>query len=355
MTVIERDGKWYNLKNKEILPGIVRVTHLVVRPDGSKDYAGFFQAGGSKFEFQVAAKEASMNWLKEFILANGVYIDRISISTRSEKKQGKTTKFNPFEAAMRIVQPEVVKGLDRIGWDGEGFQLRNARLVDGTFRQNPEFKLPADAPGPRRDHCKLTAAVKGALQKEGPEMEVVWALATALCAQITAPAVGLPAFPIYIHRNVTRRELKEHEPRKPGRPWPECDPFVYSLYNRFEIRMGDYKQRWKHSWPRRLMQLKRALKCDGSGFFVTRGNESRPKTTDLIVVSATEEGLEPRKVTHSSDKIVLNYLRYFSTLEPSEVTAWEEWLNLTHSRMYDAFPFVETEASRASKARLSIT
>ena len=103
------------------------------------------------------------------------------------------------------------------------------------------------------------------------------------------------------------------------------------------------------------MQLKRALKCDASGFFVTRGNEAKPKTTDLVVVSATEEELEPRKVTHSSDKIVLNYLRHFSTLELSEVTTWEEWLNLTHSRMYDAFPFVETKSFRVAMARLSIT
>jgi len=353
MTVIERDGKWYNLKNKEILPGIVRVTHIVVRPGGQKDYAGFFQAGDDKFEFQVPAAAADLAWMKEFITANGIYVDRISVSTRAEKTRN-PSNFNPFEAAMRIVQPSVLRGLERIGWDGEGFQLRQARLIDGKFRQNPEFKLPGDAPGPRRDHCKMTEAVKIALQKEGPEMEVVWATAAALCAQITAPAVGLPGFPIYIYRNVARAELKEHEPRKPGRPWPECDPFVYSLYNRFEIRMGDYKQKWPHRWPRRLMQLKRALKCDSSGFFVTRGNVANPKTTDIVVVNAADENLEPRKVTHSSDKIVLNYLRHFSTLHVEEGHTWEEWLSNTHSWICDAFPFADTVALRNSLDRLTV-
>ena len=353
MTVIERDGKWFNLKGKELLPGIVRVTHVIVRPAGTKEYAGFFQAGDDKFEFHIPASDADMTWLKEFIFANGIYVERTTLATRAEKRL-KSEKFNPFEAAMRIVQPEVVQGLTSVGWDGEGFQLRNARLIDGTFRQNPEFKLPPDAPGPRRDHCKLTTAVKSALQKEGPEMEVVWALATALCAQITAPAAGLPAFPIYMYRNVTREELKKHEPRKPGRPWPECDPFVYSLYNRFEIRMGDYKQKWPHRWPRRLMQLKRALKCDDSGFFVTRGNEAKPKTTDIVVVNAADENLEPRKVTHSSDKIVLNYLRHFSTLHVEEGYTWEEWLRSTHSWICDAFPFADAVALRNSLDRLAV-
>ena len=353
MTVLERGGKWFNLRGKQLLPGIVRVTHIVVRPSGTKEYVGFFQAGEDKFPFHIPLEEATMSWLREFVAANGVYIESSTLEKNTEKHlRGET--FNPFEAARRISQPEMVRGLTSIGWDGGGFQLRNARLIDGTFRQNPEFKLPPDAPGPRRDHCKLTEAVKSALQKEGPEMEVVWAMAIALCAQITSPAVDLPAFPIYVYRNVTREELKEHEPRKPGRPWPECDPFVYSLYNRFEIRMGDYKQKWPHRWPRRLMQLKRALKCDDSGFFVTRGNEAKPKTTDIVVVNAADENLEPRKVTHSSDKIVLNYLRHFSTLHVEEGYTWEEWLRNTHSWICDAFPFADTVALRNSLDRLAV-
>lgn len=342
--VSERAGKWYQLDGKEVLPGIVRVTHVIARLGGKQEYAGYFQAGEDKYPFHLPVKEATLNWLKEFIIASGVYIDQINTHKG----------FCPFRAAIQLEEPEVVRGLTSVGWDGEGFQLRKAKLVDGVFRQNPEFKLPPDAPGPRRDHCKMTEAVKIALQKEGPEMEVVWSTATALCAQITAPAVGLPGFPIYLYRNVTRKELKEHEPRKPGRPWPECDPFVYALYNRFEIRMGDYKQDWPHKWPRRLMQLKRALKCDGSGFFVTRGNLSNPKTTDIVVVNAADKDLEPRKVTHSSDKIVLNYLRHFSTLDVEEGYTWEEWLGQTHRWMYDAFPFVETGAFRKAMARLEV-
>tara|TARA_R110002110_G_scaffold62488_2_gene174353 strand:- start:664 stop:975 length:312 start_codon:yes stop_codon:yes gene_type:complete len=102
------------------------------------------------------------------------------------------------------------------------------------------------------------------------------------------------------------------------------------------------------------MQLKRALKCDGSGFFVTRGSSPNPKTTDIVVVNASDEGLEPRKVTHSSDKIVLNYLRHFSTLEVEEGYTWEKWLSQTHRWMYDAFPFVETGAFRKAMARLTV-
>lgn len=352
-TVLERDGKWFNLKGKLLLPGVVRVTHLVVRPSGSKEYVGYFKHGEDRFPFQVPIEEANTGWLREFIMANGVYVESRLLEERTEKYK-KAQSFDPFEAARRIREPEVVRGLESIGWDGEGFQLRQAKLIDGTFRKNPEFKLPSNAPGPRRDHCKLTEAVKIALQKEGPEMEVVWAMAIALCAQITAPAVGLPAFPIYVHRNVTREELKQHEPRKPGRPWPECDPFVYSLYNRFEIRMGDYKQKWPHNWPRRLMQLKRALRNDSSGFFVTRGNVAKPKTTDIVVVHAAEEELEPRKITHSSDKIVLNYLRYFTQQEIAQPRHWSSWVNQTYKRMRVAFDFVKTKAFRDALDRLDV-
>ena len=102
------------------------------------------------------------------------------------------------------------------------------------------------------------------------------------------------------------------------------------------------------------MQLKRALKCDDSGFFVTRGNEAKPKTTDIVVVNAADENLEPRKVTHSSDKIVLNYLRHFSTLHVEEGYTWEEWLRSTHSWICDAFPFADAVALRNSLDRLAV-
>ena len=331
--LIERNDKWYNLAGNVRFPGIVRVTHLVVRSNKTKEYVGYLQAAGQRIPFHVPTTKASMSWLRDFGLSHGVFMqtDPFVNMFRNHKSEG----FDPFDAACRFEHPEVVAGLERIGWDGGGFQFRGARLADGVFQQNPEFKLPIDAPGPRQHYCRIRDEVKAALQKEGPEMEVTWALAIALCAQVTAPAVSLQPYGIWLHR-------------------VSYDAFLQTIYNRFEIRKGPYTD-WIHHWPRRLECWRTASTKDETGFFVIRAIASQiARLSDVVQVEMSELDLEPRKVTHSADKIVLNYLRHFSQQNHEVHTDWKTWLDYTATQMTTAFDFVNTDAFRNSCKRLSV-
>jgi hypothetical protein len=332
-TVIERDGKWFSNHGKVRFPGIVRVTHIIVRPSGEREYAGYLRVEDQRFDFHVPKRKADMAWLCNFGLDNGVFLQSDHYKTTLGKFQSE--KFNPFEAAMRFEEPQVVSGIDRIGWDGAGFQLKGARVMDGVFHQNPDFKLPKDAPGPKQNYCRMREEVKVALQKDGTEMSVVWAMAIALCAQITAPAVELHPFGIWIHRK-------------------QCDLFLQTLYNRYEIWRGDYSD-WKHRWPRRLDKWYLAVEKDESGFFVTHYQSSPPdKVQELLVIEANDEQLQPRSITHSADKIVLNYLRHFTQQKHEFPGNWEKWKQHTIEQMRECFDFVNTEALHTAEARVRV-
>jgi hypothetical protein len=175
--------------------------------------------------------------------------------------------------------------------------------------------------------------VKVALQKDSVEMEIVWAAAIALCAQITAPVVELHPYGIWLHRK-------------------KCDLFLQTLYNRFEIWRGDYTN-WKHLWPRRLDKWYAAIEKDETGFFVTHYQTSPPdKVQELLVVEANDEDLQPRAITHSADKVVLNYLRHFSQQSPEFPGSWENWKNYTAEQMCEVFDFVDTDAFRKAPGRV---
>jgi len=330
--IIEKGYKWYSHDGHVRLPCIVRVTHIVAHPSGQKEYVGYLQTEDRKAPFHVPINQANMHWLREFGVLNGIFLESETYTNLFRNKR--VDRFNPFVAACRFETPEVMAGLENIGWDGHGFQLRSAKIADGVFTQNPEFKLPEDAPGPRQSNCKLREEVKRALQREGPEMEITWAMAAALCAQITAPAVDLHACGICLTR-------RKH------------DPFLQALYNRFEIRKGPL-QDWRHRWPRRLERLSQAVREDEHGFFVTRsGAQSAAAFAELISVRADEPDLQPRLVTHSADKIVLNYLRRFTEKKPTFLGTWSQWVDDTYHRMRATFDFVESPAIRRAKSRLT--
>ena len=202
--ILEQNGKWYSQQGQVRFPGIVRVTHFVVRPSGDKEYVGYLKVGDKQADFRVPQKQATLSWLYNFGFQHEMFMQHDQ--TINPYRNHKSDKFNPFEAATHFEIPEVVKGLDRIGWDGAGFQFRSARLVGGVFHQNPDFKLPDDAPGPKQNYCRMREEVKTALQRDGVEMEITWSLAIALCAQITAPVVDLHPSGICLHRQTVNQQ-----------------------------------------------------------------------------------------------------------------------------------------------------
>jgi len=322
--LIERDGKWFDLQGNIRLPAILRITHTVVRANRKKEHIGYLEHDGRRYEFRVPEAKTTWTWLRDFALENGIpwHVDATANSS-----------FCPFDAACRLQPPELTVGKDQIGWDGTGFQFRNAFLVDGVFTQIPDFILPDDVPGPKQHFAKLHDDVKEALTREGPEMKIMWSFAMALCAQVTAPVLDM-------------------EPLSIGLKYPKNDLFLGALYSRFGITRNDYRD-WPHRWPRWLESYNKAVTLDDTGFFVARlALDSKPKRYGSMVLDLGDEELAPRAITHSADKVVLNYLREFSTNLPTTPVNWHTWLDETSRRMRKLFPWVRTTALREARQRI---
>lgn len=330
--IIEKDHKWLSLNGFVRMPAILRISHIVVRSNREREYIGYLENNKKRVPLRVFESQANMSWLRRFGIDNGIFMQADAYANILRDRY--TDNFDPFDAALRFETPELVVGRDRIGWDGSGFQFHGAKLFDGVFHQIPEFSFPEDAPGPRQQSCRLRDEVKVALKKEGKEMEIVWALACALCAQITAPSIALQPIGICIQRK-------------------EYDPFMQLLYKLFCIHKGPYED-WRHNWPRRLDQIGTALKKDITGFFVSQASLRDNRFNDLLVVRAMENELEPRKITHSADKIVLNYLKYFSLSSHDSVVDWAAWLTYTKAQFRKLFDFVPPETLQKGLNRLNL-
>ena len=165
-------------------------------------------------------------------------------------------------------------------------------------------------------------------------MEIGWALAVALCAQVTAPAIGLQPQGICLQRN-------------------EHDPISKALFTRFELEPGPYEY-WPHKWPRRLENLTRTVKTDDTGFFVVRVNEEEfKKHKQITVIAANDSDLEPRNVSHNFARTILYYLRHFSQETHTPVYEWTTWLEYTLRNMQNIFSELDSTSLRDCKNRLT--
>ncbi len=328
--LIEQKKKWLSRSGHVRLAGILRVEHLVIR-NQSREYIGYFENDDKRIDFRVPVTEASWSYLSNLVLENGVMLR----SERANNLSNREENFCPFDAACRFEPPEIVRGLEQIGWDGAGFQFRRARLVQGVFHQIPDFMFATNVPGPQQSQCRLTEEVCISLARANPEMEATWALALALAAQVTAPCVGLPIYGVWVHR-------------------PEIDAGLSQLYNRLEVRRGDYKH-WPHRWFRRLDESNNVQRYDSTGFFVLATPRPRASSIrDTITVDLQKLELQPRLFSHSADKILLNYLRHFTQLTLPKVTTWPQWLKFTSDQFRSVFTCADTKTLRAAIKRLDL-
>jgi hypothetical protein len=330
--LIERDGKWFGHAGQVRLSGILRVSHVVVRRDG-REYVGHLESNGKRVEFQVPMKQASWAWLRNFALSNGILLQN---DTHVKPKPGSCRDtFCPFDAACRFHAPELVMGLESVGWDGGGFQFRRSRLVDGHFIPIPDFTFLPDVPGPQQILTRLTEERCGSLTGDNAEMEATWALAAAIAAQVTSPVVGLPTYGVWVYRE-------------------SVDPGLRMLYNRLNIQEGNYRD-WPHRWPRRLDNVANLRYYESTGFFVTSSPRLKnKKTREIIAVDLENHELQPRLISTSAEKILLHYLRHFTQLPRPEATDWPSWLEFTTQQFRELFTFAPPKLLEAALQRISL-
>jgi hypothetical protein len=329
VVVVEKEGKWYNFSGQLKLPGIVRVDYVVVRPNNKREYIGKLITAKKEIPFRTTLKEASLLWFKDLGEKNGVSM--LVPSEHSIFKHKTTDNFNPIDAACRFNEPKMVVGLERIGWDKEGFQFSRTKILKGKFNEIPEFTFLPETPGPDKTTYDLNL-VEEDLSKSGPEMEIVWGFSLALCAQLTAAAASRIPYGILIARK-------------------EYDAFLYQLTEKMHISKNP-EGKWEHNWPRVFDCLNKARRNATDNYFVTVGNTS--KADELVKVQADDEDLSPRLVSAGVGSIVPLYLQHFTAMEKIPYRKhYQKWLEFTCEEFLKVFKTTPPEVIQKGYLRLT--
>ena len=327
--VIEKKGKWYGKKGNVRFPGIIRVSQIIVRPNKPKEYVGYVLADERKMDFKVLHNNASMRYFLDLMLSYGVYgqLEYMVNSFRDRKGES----FDPIDVACRFEYPEVIVGLENIGWDGHGFMFKNFRIEKGRTITHSPYLFEDSVPGPKQKYCALEYYIREVFEKDTLCMELVWAFAIAIAMQLTCEVVGLETLCVHFLRNMP-------------------SPFIQNLIVKMEVEAGSHLE-WVHKWPRYLSRPNIARLKTPDNFFVVDSNR---KFNSAINIYAKDAYEQPRHISQSVDKIVINYLRQFTKQIPVNVESYEDLLRHTSSTMKQAFDFVPANIIDKAVARLSI-
>lgn len=329
VTIIERDGKWFDSTGAIRFAATMRIQYLVAYPGGAKHYVGYVEHNETKYPFNVNVAEAGTAWLKRFISDNAI------ISLADPIAMYSANRFSPFEVALRLHEPAVVQGIDRVGWDGQGFQFKNCRIIEGEAKEIPAFSMLPGVPGPSQSEYRMREEFLERINDSSKEMSICWATGIALCAQLTSPAVDMPTYGIFMIRM-------------------SCDVFLHTLLTRFSIKASD-SQDWKHNWPRFFNNSGSAFRKDTNGFFVTMGYASTLDShKQLMLISASSRTLQPRFIPVSCEKIVMQYLRKFTETQHKRPRDWQQWLKYTVANTKNYFSSVDPKIIDLAAKRIKL-
>jgi hypothetical protein len=331
VVVVEKDCKWYSFSGVMKLPGIVRIEYVVVRPGCKKEYIGKLITSKKEIPFRATDKESTLLWLRDLGEKNGVAMTVPAERNSWDSKN--TDNFDPFDAACRFQEPKMIIGLTRIGWDGAGFQFTRTRILNGVFTQTPEHSFADGTPGPSNSFYKLDEAQEE-LSKVGPEMEIVWAVAIAVCAQITAEAADRTSYGVGINRY-------------------DYDVFLYQLLEKLAITSGNVLE-WNHNWPRWLRSLFTAVRQSPNNYFVALNRDSEYK--EVVTVDADDKGLSPRLLSNGIGKIIPSYLKHFTAREKIPYRKhYRGWVEFTCKEFENVFYFADQTTLLNGYKRLKVS
>lgn len=317
-TVIERDGKWYGQKGNVRFPGIIRVTHIIVRPGQPKEYIGYILVNKKKLEFRFCEPQITWQWFWNFLRESNIYL---AFEPNQSMMVTKSDLFNPLDVACRFSAPEILTGQDRLGWNGTKYQFKNYSIEQGRLTPNPPYLFTENVPGPRTEIGRITNQIISMLNIPCRELELVWGFAIGLAAQITAESVGLYPLPVTV---VTEQK-----------------DIVHHMFSLFELQRGPASG-WNHRWPRVLLTRQRLGTATLDNYFV-----HAPLALDgmehAIYIKKQHVWLDPRKLSPALAQIIPNYLLSFSQQPPVDIIDYNTLLKHTYKMMRQTFPFLDEQ------------
>ena len=236
--VVERGGKWYVEKNgneKMLLNGILRITKLVLHEEHLTEYRGTLVIGDKRLPV-----EFNENWLRNKGLLG--LLKKIAWDEAGMRLQSSyTNQLSLPEVAEAFHRPEVVDGVDRIGWDGRGFQFKSFRVEGGSYRSTDPDLLQSDCPGPAGKPGRLTETTIKRLSRVGPEVEWMWAVFSA----VAQAALGALRREVVPHVLTDVRGCLDASTALLRRIYVDSNGLSWGTRDRGVA----HKLNWPHQWP----------------------------------------------------------------------------------------------------------
>lgn len=329
--VIEKDGKWFGKKGNIRFPGIIRATHLIIRPNRKKEYVGYVLFNEEKIPFKVTHNNATMRYFLDKILSSGNYAHIEYMGNAFRDRKGES--FDPIDVACRFEYPEVIAGLDRIGWNGTAFLFKNIRIEKGRIHAHYPHIFEDDVPGIKQDCGIIQTWAKEILSRDNAIMELVWAFSIAICMQVTSEAVGIEPNSICFIRKL-------------------INPFIRNLALKLEVGFSS-SPFWLHKWPRYIHQAAIGKYKASDNYFVIECQENEVPL-NCTSINMLDLKAEPRFISQHVDKIILNYLKEFTKQDSLTINNQQELLEYTVGLMKTTFDFVDPTIIDKSMLRVRL-
>ena len=183
-----------------------------------------------------------------------------------------------------------MRGKDRLGWDGEGFQFENLRISGGAYKTT-QYLLPQDVGGPPGSQYRWRPEVISNLQAAtGHESVWAWSIVFSFGAQLIASMTG---------RTI---------------PWiafdhsTHCDTTFIEILDRLDVSLTS--EFWDHYWP----VVSTATPNRRQKFRATIINEGEtPKTNRgfyRVVSPAVDADFSPKNVPLSFKTVLPDFLKW---------------------------------------------
>ena len=218
-TFSERGKKWYMSlpagKEKVFTNAIIRIDKIVTRD--APEYVGRVLTNDREIPFRLPVVDTDS--MTRLLAANNLQLGL------------RGWAYKPVhEVAIAFHTPEAVKGMSKVGWDGDAFHFRHFSLAKGVTSIRDEHAFPADCPGPQVLKLRLTDQMKSHLSKPGETQEVAWAVLISLLSSILGPLEGRQSHGVLL----TGRNL---------------DVQAKAILERLGVIQPREDEKWAHSWP----------------------------------------------------------------------------------------------------------
>jgi hypothetical protein len=187
--VIERDNSWYLDNGRQICNFVVRIERILQTDAGRTYYRGVVCCEGKTAPFLERAdfvdKRGLWSWCRGHIVRHGLGIPIFNIGWCR----------HALELALRFCPPQLVSGVDRIGWDEmrQQFSFPTFAITrTGTVvHDHPGLFSDPSVPGKllKPPEALGTREVE-ALSARNDETRILFAATAAVAANIVAPAVN---------------------------------------------------------------------------------------------------------------------------------------------------------------------